>query len=275
MSVQSGRATVAVVVVSEVLRAVGVPHGFSTRLGGVSSGAYGSLNFGSPGNLDAHDRDPAPNIAANWAALVAQIDGASGREIIEVHQVHGAAACVVRRGEPSARERTGHDQQADAIVTDDPARLAAIRVADCAPVLIASGDGAIVAAVHAGWRGALGGVIGAAVAEMVRLGARAGQMAAAVGPCIGAEAFEVGEDVAARFQAEFGAQTAHVRRTARGIRVDLKGSIRERLLRAGLEPGRVDVLGHCTVSDSELFFSHRRDKGVTGRMVGVIGPRGG
>jgi YfiH family protein len=173
-------------------------------------------------------------------------------------------------------DAAGHDVQADAIVLADPRRLAAVRVADCTSVLIASGDGRVVAAVHAGWRGVVGNIAGAAVAAMREMGARVDGMTAAVGPCIGAEAFEVGPEVAAEFERVFGVGTPHVRPVgAEGkAMVDLKGALREQVVAAGVASSRVEVLPHCTVRDHKDFFSHRREKGVTGRMVGIIGPRG-
>jgi hypothetical protein len=267
---------------SALLISIGVPHGFSTRHGGRSVGMFATLNFGNPGDLAAERRDPAGNINENWGrlcqaigrAVPAAAPGLERREIVEVHQVHGAGVCVVRRGEPSARAATGHDVRADAIVTDDPGRLAAVRVADCTPVLVSSGDGRIVAAVHAGWRGVVGGVVGTAIDAMRAMGAEPGKMAAAVGPCIGAGAFEVGPEVADEFRRVFGATTVHVRPRGDGkAMVDLKGAIREQLLRAGVSAGRIDVLPHCTVRDAADFFSHRRERGMTGRMVGIIGAR--
>lgn len=244
-------------------------HAFSTRQGGISSGVFESLNFGNPGEIALEQRDPATNIARNVDRLLESV-GMRGRELVQVHQVHGAVVHEVRRGR---RTHEGeHDTRADAIVTDDPARVLAIRVADCAPVLLASSDGRVVGTVHAGWRGVVEGVVSHAVERMAGLGAPTAVLAAAIGPCISAEAFEVGPEVAAEFRLVFGPETRHVRAGARDRSlVDLKGSIAEQLARAGLSAENIDVLPHCTAGDSERFFSHRRDRGVTGRMVAVIG----
>jgi YfiH family protein len=261
-----------VLIQSDLLTRLGVPHAFSTRAGGVSTGVYGSLNFGSPGDVPPEERDAAANVRANWALLATAI-GAGGREIVEVHQVHGADVHVARRGGPA--HAGPNDTRADALVTDDPGRLVGVRVADCAPALIASADGRVVAAVHAGWKGVIAGVAPRALSAMAALGAEPAGCVAAVGPCISAGAFEVGPEVAAEFRRVFGARTAHVRDRADGkSHVDLKGAIREQLLGAGLRETAVDVLPHCSVGDAGLFFSHRRDRGRTGRMVGAIGPRG-
>jgi copper oxidase (laccase) domain-containing protein len=107
------------------------------------------------------------------------------------------------------------------------------------------------------------------------LGASARGMVAAIGPCIGPHAFEVGPEVAAEFRKVFGASTPHVRAAAEPTKslVDLKGALREQLVDAGLASEHIDVLPHCTVRDATDFFSHRRERGLTGRMVGIIGPR--
>lgn len=261
---------------------MGVPHAFSTRAGGYSVGMFASLNFGNPGELERERRDPPANIAANFGLLMHEI-GAMGREIVQVHQVHGAEVRAVRRGGPThEREWGGSETKADAIVTDDPGRVLVIRVADCAPVLLASRDGKVVGAAHAGWRGVVAGVAARTVEAMRELGAGSGasEIVGAIGPCIGASVFEVGAEVAAEFRRVFGAGTAHVRAGEREGKflVDVKGALCEQLTHAGV--GIVDVLPHCTVTSRDergepMFYSHRRDKGMTGRMVGVVGARAG
>lgn len=270
MQIPSGMTQQARMLRSAVLEHV--PHGFSTREGGVSSGAFATLNFGNPGDLAAEQRDPRRNIEENIRRALAACR-AAGRELVEVHQVHGAAVHVVRRGE---RSHAGpHDTKADAIVTDDPERMIGVRVADCAPVLIASHDGRVAAAVHAGWRGVVAGVAVHAVSAMRELapGSCAAGLSAAIGPRIGPDAFEVGPEVAAEFARVFGRGTAHVRAGA-GDRslVDLGGALAEQLRGAGVE--RVDVLARCTYSEPSLFFSHRRathERAATGRMIAMIG----
>lgn len=274
--------------ISSTLCAARVPHGFSTRVGGVSvtteSADFASLNFGNPGDLIEH-RDPPVNIARNFQ-LLADAIRAPEREIVQVHQVHGAAVHVVRPGRPS--HATAHDTKADAVVTDDPARLLAVRVADCCPVLLASGDGRVVAAVHAGWRGVVcpndagsaaaasvtaRGVLAPTVRAMRELGATS--IRAAIGPCISFARFEVGPEVLAEFRAVFGdrCDERELIRAAPGGKgfVNLQACLREQLGTLGVEA--IDTIARCTVGEPELFFSHRRDGGRTGRMVGVIGPR--
>lgn len=257
---------------STLLEAAGVPHAFSTRPGGVSPAPFDSLNFGNPGDLPPERKDPPGHIRENFARLLAAV-GAAGRDIVQVHQVHGAAVRIARASELRG---AGPDPKADSIVTDDPGVVACIRVADCAPVLLASHDGRVVAAVHAGWRGVIDGAGPAAIAAMRGLGAE--RIIAAVGPCISARHFEVGPEVVEEFRRVFGpAAPVRAHPDAEAARagkayIDLKESLRTQLLSAGVV--EVDLLPHCTVGEPSMFFSHRRDRGVSGRMVGLIGPRG-
>lgn len=270
---------------SSLLTRAGVPHAFSTRVGGVSVGMFDSLSFGNPGDLPHHERDPGSNIHANWKLLVREI-GAEAREIVEVHQVHGVACRVIRRGGPSHETPDGRDTRADAVVTDDPARVVAVRVADCVPVLIASDDGRTVASVHAGWRGVVGpmdpsarpgrGILDEVLRVLAGLGVPPDRLIVAIGPCIRPHHFEVGQEVAEAFEAVFGAGSLIVRpSTTRPMKfhVDLQAAIAEQARRAGVPGASIDTITRCTASEPETFFSHRRDAGRTGRMVGIIGPR--
>ncbi len=244
--------------------AAGIPHAFSTRIGGVSTGAFDSLNFGNPHPCEAPD--PPANLARNHA-LLAEAVGVVGRERIAVHQVHGVEVVTVRHGDwqdPATR--------ADALVSDDAERLLSIRTADCVPILLAGADGRWVAAVHAGWRGVVGGVVLAAVKAMARLSGRGTETwLAAVGPCIGFDAFEVGPEVAAAFERCFGG-TAPIR-AGRGDRahVDLRAAVAIQLRAAGVEAANIAVSDRCTHRDATEFFSHRRNGGLMGRHVAVIG----
>lgn len=257
-------------ILSELLRGIGVPHAFTARGGGVSRGMFDSLNFGNPGDLPPEHRDPPSNIAENLRRALRAMDVA-GREVVQVHQVHGADVHVVATGEPS--HAGPGDTRADALILSDPSRIAAVRVADCAPILLASGDGAMVAAVHAGWRGLVGGVLPRTIERMRAMGA--GEMVAAVGPCIGPDAFEVGEDVAQEFRRVFGSENRLLRpgQNPGKYWADLQGGLTEQLGPCGV---RFEVLPGCTVRDvadgRPRFFSHRRDGGRTGRMMALIGP---
>jgi YfiH family protein len=255
---------------SGLLCGIGVPHAFTTRVGGVSGGIFTSLNFGNPADLPPWERDPETNITENYRRVLRAI-GAEGREVVRLHQVHGAGVHVFRTGDGS-RGQTGADDRdfpGDVLVSDDPSRLLTVRVADCAPVLLASADGRVVACVHAGWRGVLAGAVMAGVERLRAMGA--GMILGAIGPCIGHEAFEVGPEVVAAFREVFGGHAPVFDAPGGRGRVDLKEALRLQMLAAGV--ARIDVLQHCTVSDPAMFFSHRRERGRTGRMIGAIGAR--
>ena len=247
---------------SPLLGRAGVPHGFATRIGGASPAPFDSLNLGNPSAGDV--RDDWDRVHENYRRLQSAI-GWLGRERAWVHQVHGGDVADARSG--CVEFRSG--PRADAIVGDDPQRLLAVRVADCVPILVAADDGRVVAAIHAGWRG----VIARVVPNAIRRLPGAGSLAAAIGPCIGRHAFEVGAEVLSAFETAFGPD-APVERNDNGKgHVDLREAVRIQLVRAGLSPERIDTTDRCTHRDAAEFFSHRRDRGVTGRMAAVIAPR--
>jgi polyphenol oxidase len=242
---------------SPILTEIGVPHAFSTRLGGVSPPPFDSLNLGNPNGCDI--QDCTDRIAENYLRLQTAI-GMANRILLRVHQMHGN--CVAVAGDGTTK--------ADAIIVSDPRQIASVRVADCVPVLLASEDGAAVAAVHAGWRGVVSGVVICALKELrkIRPGA---EILAAIGPCIGFEAFEVGPEVVADFEKVFGPGAPLRRRGDGKGNVDLRAAIARQLNESGLESDQVDSTDLCTFRDAEEFFSHRRDRGVTGRMAALIG----
>lgn len=251
----------------------GVRHAFSTRLGGVSTGPFASLNLGNP-NGQAQ-QDEKSNLAMNYRRLLEAAGLDPYISLCRVHQVHGGA--VVRL---SADVEHDPHAMADAIVSDDPTRAISVRVADCVPVLLASRDGRVVGAVHAGWRGVVAGVVGAAVKTMTTEFdgcADPAGIVAAIGPCIGVDAFEVGPEVVAEFAQVFsGADLATIVRPGNQDRrqIDLREALMRQLLKAGVQASSIDSSDRCTYRDADEFFSHRRENGLTGRMVGIIAARG-
>lgn len=250
---------------SPLLERSGVPHAFSTRLGGISAGPFASLNLGNPAG---EPRDPWENVLENHRRLFRAI-GVEPRQRLSCHQVHGTTVQVFRGGDWPEPQPQG-----DAIVTDDPTVVAAVRVADCVPVLLASGDGRWVAAVHAGWRGVVAGVVPRAVATLASLGVTGCALRAAIGPSIGFDSFEVGPEVVAAFTAVFPDRSL-VRELPGGkARLDLRGAIECQLRGAGVPSDALDTTDRCTFRDADEFFSHRRERGLTGRMSAVIAPLG-
>jgi YfiH family protein len=248
---------------SPLLERLGVPHAFSTRIGGVSEGPFRSLNLGNPSGCAV--QDDSAHVRENYRRLQAAC-GCGGRELCYVHQVHGAG--VVR-----AEEGRGVDTsaKADALVGSDRAKTLSVRVADCVPVLVAMEGGRTVAAIHAGWRGVVGGVVEAALAAVGSADCTR-TCVAAIGPCIGPDAFEVGPEVVGIFLGYFRGNAPIVRRVGEKGHVDLREAVRLQLVRAGVPPDRIDTTDRCTHRDAQEFFSHRRDNGVTGRMAAVISP---
>ncbi|MGE5503497.1 MAG: peptidoglycan editing factor PgeF [Actinomycetota bacterium] len=223
-----------------------IRHGFFTREGGVSQGIYASLNCG-PGSKD----DPAA-VAENRARCMAQLDLAP-EALVTVYQCHTADAVVVDGPWPG-----GKGPAADAMVTDRPGLALGILTADCAPVLLADGRAGVVAAAHAGWRGAVFGVLDNTIAAMVRLGARPASIVAAVGPCIGQRSYEVGPEFPAPFLAEAPSNAdffAPSRREGHFL-FDLPGYVSRRLARLGVH--EVTRVPADTCRDEARFFSYRR-----------------
>ena len=238
----------------------GVRHAFFTRQGGVSQGIYASLNVGR-GSRD----DPAA-VAQNRARAAAWF-GLEEPGLLCAYQIHSTKAHVVD-GLWSA------PLQGDALVTTTPGLALGALSADCAPILIVDPQAGVAACAHAGWRGALGGVVAEAVAAMVRLGARAERMTAAVGPCIGPGSYEVGLEFLERFVAEApGAAGFFAPAAAADKRLfDLPGFVLQRLRAAGV--AQAEWIGADTFADETAFFSNRRavhrSEGDYGRLLSAI-----
>ncbi|MDZ4829885.1 MAG: polyphenol oxidase family protein [Phycisphaerae bacterium] len=247
-----------VVFQSSILSEAGFGHGFSTRVG------VGNSNF------DLALPTPQVQVGQDVYALrlrqLLDACGLGGRIAICARQVHGAAALDGDRTEPMDSRQSSPLPEADAIVSSDARRAVAIRTADCVGVLLASPDTGTVAAVHAGWRGIVAGVVERAV-EAVRARS-SGPMLAAIGPSVSCSRYEVGEEVATAFVGA--GLEEHVVRTGH-LRVDCHGAVRSLLRRAGLVDVNIDGEPLCTVSDPIHFFSHRRDGTASGRLLALIG----
>lgn len=243
-------------------RLSGVRHAFFGRQGGVSEGAYSSLNCGL-GSGDDPER-----VAENRAIALAGLDLAAER-LATVYQVHSARAAVVE-APWSAEARP----KVDALVTRTPGLAVGVLTADCAPVLLADARAGVVAATHAGWRGALAGVVEQALAAMAGLGARPADTAAAIGPCIAQASYEVGPEFPGPFLAQDPDNSAFFAPSERQghFLFDLKGYVARRLARAGVR--EVAILAADTCAEPERFFSYRRaclnKEPAYGRLLSAI-----
>ena len=223
-----------------------IRHAFFTREGGVSEGIYASLN----GGIGSRD---APEKVRENRARMAGLLGVAPTHLVSCYQIHSPEVIVAT--EPWTRETA---PRADAIVTKVPGLAVGISTADCGPILFADAEARVIGAAHAGWKGALTGVLEATVAAMERLGAARARISAVVGPLIRQANYEVGDEFVDRFTA---ADTANKQFFAPAARpghamFDLPGYIRSRLERA--EIASIEDLGLCTYADEARFFSFRR-----------------
>ncbi|MFO1188477.1 MAG: peptidoglycan editing factor PgeF [Alphaproteobacteria bacterium] len=223
-------------------------HAFFSREGGVSEGLYASLNCG-PGS-----RDNAAAVAENRRRAMTRL-GLGPDALVTVNQVHGTDVVTITDPRPAGRRDR---PRADALVTAQPGVALGILTADCAPVLFADAEAGVIGAAHAGWRGALDGVLDATVRHMTDIGAAPGRIIAAIGPCIGQASYEVGPEFIARFVAAQSTNGAFFVPSSRAGHhyFDLAGYVADRLSRLGL--ARVFNTGADTCADPARFFSYRR-----------------
>lgn len=239
-----------------------VRHAFFTRQGGVSDGIYASLN----GGLGSQD-DPE-RVVANRARMCAQLDVPPDR-LVSLYQVHSAEVVTVEAPFAAAMR-----PRADAMVTRVPGLALGIATADCGPILFADAENGVVGAAHAGWKGALTGVIDATVAAMEALGARRDRIVAVLGPTISQDSYEVGPDFVARFRTEAPGMERFLGAGTRPdhAQFDLPGFILARLAGAGI--GDATSLDLCTYADPERFYSYRRTthrgEADYGRLISAI-----
>lgn len=233
-------------------------HGFSPRAGGVSGGPFASLNLG------ASVGDEPAAVAENRRRLAAWC-GVPTDRFMYASQVHGAGVLVAGRDEAGA--------EGDAVVTDDPAWCLAVSAADCLPVLLLDRRTGAVGAAHAGWRGAVAGVVAATLEALERAyGTRSGDVEAWLGPAIQGRCYQVGPEVIDAVHASGGADHVAWRdpeATGRW-RLDLPALVRDQLLAAGLASDAVSVSATCTHCAADRCFSHRREAGRTGRHWAVL-----
>lgn len=245
-----------------LLDVAGLQHGFFTRQGGVSEGIYAGLNCG------LGSRDQREHVVENRRRVAAHL-GARPSALLTCHQVHSAEAVVVAQV-----WEAGASPKADALVTNVPGLALGALAADCAPVLFADPAARVIAAAHAGWKGALTGILESTIGAMVSLGARASRIGAVLGPCIGLDAYEVGPEFKARFVEADPDNSRHFKVLTEGGRAhfDLPGYVLDRLAKAGLDT--VETVSACTFTDEQRFFSYRRSvkrgEGDYGRQISAL-----
>ena len=233
-------------------------HGFFTRRGGASSGVFAGLNCGQGSSDQA-------NIVAINRQRVAQAMGVGVESLVTMNQVHSADVVVVE-------EPPEHRISANAIVTDKPGLALSILTADCQPVLFADREAGVIGAAHAGWRGALSGVLEATLDAMESLGAERGRTMAVIGPTISQRAYEVDWDFMEEFVSDDPANKRFFAGNGEKARFDLPGYGLQRMRRAGI--GQAVWTRHCTYSDEQRFYSYRRSvhrqEADYGRLISVI-----
>lgn len=246
---------------SDILRLPGVRHGFLTRAGGASAGLYEGLNCGRGSNDDPAAVEENRNRAAEFA-------GVAPENLISTYQIHSDRAVIV---DESFSPQTA--PRADAMATAKPGIALGVLTADCAPVLLADAKNRVVASAHAGWGGALGGVLGEAVAAMVRLGAERASIRAAIGPTISQRNYEVGPEFFEQFlneSPENGRFFAEAERPGHAM-FDLPGYCLHRLREEDVE---AEWIGRCTYEDPARFYSYRRAthrrESDYGRLISTI-----
>jgi hypothetical protein len=240
----------------------GIAHGFGTREGGVSTGIYASLNCGV-GSSDNQD-----HVAENRTRFASDL-GTTPQALVSPYQIHSADVVVVE--EPWVRADA---PKADAVVTAQTGLAIAVSTADCVPVLFADSKARIVGAAHAGWRGALSGVLEATLDAMVHLGAERTRISTCIGPAISQQAYEVGDEFEENFLKEDSASARFFQRTSEAEKphFDLTGYVAARLQSA--QAGSVEDLQLCTYGDTTRFFSYRRschrNEDDYGRQISAI-----
>ncbi len=220
--------------------------GISTRHGGVSTQAYQSLNLG------VHTDDDPSAISSNLKLFCADL-GISADSLARSYQVHGS--------EIWTSVSSGYESGYDAIIALETGVFAGVGIADCCPILLADPVRQTTAAIHAGWKGTVAQIVHKTASTMIAGGSNPANILAYIGSCISLEHFEVGDEVAEKF--EF--------KEKRGARwhVDLKATNAAQLRVLGIS--QIEISDYCTVANNDLFFSHRKEQGITGRMLAVIG----
>ncbi len=230
-----------------------ISAGQSTRIGGVSQSNYTSLNLGKSvgDNLD--------HVEKNREIFFGKI-GFSKENVVFSHQIHGSEILLVNQ----PGNYTGFDAQ----ITNSKGICLAVSIADCTPILIYDSKNKALAAIHAGWKGTVNEIVSKTLLALeTNFETKSEHCYAFIGACISKQNFEVGDEVADKFSPEF----KNYNKTKNKYFVDLKAANKAQLLYFGIPNNQIEVSEYCTVANNALFFSHRKEKGITGRMMAAIG----
>ena len=244
---------------------IAFPHGFSTRIGGVSS-----LPHTASLNLAFGRGDDEAVVMANLARFTAAV-GVPG-EVLSLPQIHSTEVRTVRQDDRGLGYQRPADGSCDGYVTAARGITLGVKTADCVPILLADEAAGVIGALHAGWRGTIAGIARVGVEKMIGLGANPARIVAAIGPAIGPCCFEVGEDFPHAVAASACAALCLPHLSCRDGRrfADLPAMNAAILLDAGLSAENIDRSGLCTCCDTVRFYSHRASRGKRGTMLSVI-----
>lgn len=226
----------------------------TTRMGGESLGNFYSLNLG----LSSGDNK---DLVLKNRELIFNKLNIDVKNVCLAKQTHSDHILVTNTG--------GAFNEYDAIISTQPGVFAAVSIADCTPVIVVDFNTKIVAAIHAGWRGTQKEIVSKTIQQMIKLGCKSENLKAFIGACISYNQFEVGPEVASLFDRNF------VRKhTNEGkFLIDLKGINARQLIDNGVKIENIEISDYCTITDNHLFYSYRNEKGITGRMMAVVGFR--
>ena len=252
---------------SRLLNEYGIRHAFFTRAGGVSEGVFESLNFAEG---IGKSRDSEENVIMNYE-IAAKCFGLSAKDVCRTYQTHTSVVVFAdesKRGVGIVKPK--FDYGVDGLVTREKDLLLSVRTADCVPVLLCDKSKTVCAAVHAGWRGTVGGITKNAVDMMVGVGVDKKDILAAIGPCIGKCCYEVGAEVRDEFIAVDSGYGAFFTPMGEKFMLDLNKANEDILIGAGLLPQNISRLDLCTKCNEKHFFSHRRSGTERGTMSAFI-----
>lgn len=252
--------------ISPVLERAGIPHGFTTRLGGVSEGIFSSLNLG------ANRGDDPARVRENYRRVCAAL-GVDGGKLVFSSQVHGDVVRAVTPADAGKGLDRRVDYDADGLITDVPELTLVVFGADCLTILLCDPVRRVIAAVHAGWRGTALGIAAKAVEAMARdYGCERENILAAIGPGISKCCFETGEEVPQAMTAALGEEALPYMTEVGGgkYKVDLKGLNTLWLSHSGILTTKIDISPDCTLCRPDKYWSHRYTKGERGSQAALI-----